>query len=197
MKPLTKRETKELTELVGMMKAQVDLSRDDAAAIASIVEAAKDGDFLKARYLFRDADTAVREYFGPVADKWLADADETETFAETFTASIYVGSKVGYSDKVSDGYHRTCYTVKQFCDEVGWCVTVETLTFCYTSDGKTGDGFECGHRIGIIQYPRFREEVAEIRRRTMELARRLREDTEQQRVTVVFSDFTVTLGGDS
>lgn len=57
-------------------------------------------------------------------------------------------------------------------------------------------GWNPGAAIGLIQYPRFVRDEEEIKRRSLELARRLKVGLGQERVTVVFPDETIMLEDD-
>jgi hypothetical protein len=104
----------------------------------------------------------------------------------TFTATIYVGFS-GTSDDTFWLYraHALC---RAYCDEIGLCVTVTPTRFVYT------DGGEDGCAVGLINYPRFPSTREQIKERALVLAERLRVEFVQKRVSVVFTDETVTLG---
>lgn len=57
---------------------------------------------------------------------------------------------------------------REFCFEVGLCVTVEPTLYVYTG------GEESGFRIGLINYPRFPSTAGEIQEKAEALADRLR-----------------------
>ena len=106
---------------------------------------------------------------------------------KTFTATIYVGRKkrLGALQPSSVGY-RIC---QSYCNEVGLCVTLTPTKFIYTNGG------ESGFAVGLINYPRFPAEVSTIRKHALELAERLKSAYAQYRVTVVFPNKTIMLGG--
>lgn len=56
---------------------------------------------------------------------------------------------------------------REYCFEVGLCVTVEPVDFIYTG------GEEAGFKIGLINYPRFPSAHDELYNRAAELADRL------------------------
>jgi hypothetical protein len=105
----------------------------------------------------------------------------------TFTATIYVGRRVGYSD-VLVPEEVALATIQDYVDEVGWCVSVAATQFIYTR------GREPGFAVGIIQYPRFPITSDGLRNKTLALAEKLRVAMQQLRVSVVFQDVTVLLG---
>lgn len=92
----------------------------------------------------------------------------------TYTASIYIGGDL-------DTARRVC---REFCYAQGECVTVEPLEFIYTGACETGV------RVGLINYPRFPKEPAEIWDRAWALANLLLEALCQHSFTVVATDRT-------
>ena len=104
----------------------------------------------------------------------------------SFTVTIYVGFK-----ELDTGVMHTVTEARQicqdYCDEVGLCVTVTPTAYIYT------DGNEPGVAIGLINYPRFPARPRKIRRRALELARRLLLAFNQYRVSIVFPFRTVML----
>lgn len=56
---------------------------------------------------------------------------------------------------------------REWCMEIGGCVTVEPVSYIYTG------GEEAGVRVGLINYPRFPEHSEDIAMRAMDLAERL------------------------
>lgn len=109
---------------------------------------------------------------------------------DTFTATIYVGSRVGRTGDPTSRVHdiREIEDVCQrYCDEIGLCVTVTSTTFIYTK------GREHGAAVGLINYPRFPSTPEAIEGHAMRLAELLRARMEQCRVTVVMPHKTVML----
>jgi hypothetical protein len=78
--------------------------------------------------------------------------------ADTFTAQIYIGGSLEQAKQVC----------REYCAEVGFCVTVEPVSFIYTG------GEEVGVRVGMINYPRFPRTPHEIMGHAETLAERLR-----------------------
>ena len=111
------------------------------------------------------------------------------TTINTYTAEIYCGLKEGY-----DGEQHTLREAIDACgeyvDAVGLCVTVEEVVYKYVS------GEETGVRVGLINYPRFPTSPKNIRTRAKHLALKLKDRFKQNRVTVVFPDYTTMLGSD-
>lgn len=99
----------------------------------------------------------------------------TQSECTSYTAAIYIGGD--YADA-----KRTC---RNYCQEVGACVTVEPVFFAYTG------GAEEGVRVGFINYPRFPAAPAQIFDRALDLADRLMIDLAQHSYSVVATDRTV------
>lgn len=72
-----------------------------------------------------------------------------------------------------------------YCDAVGFCVTVTETTYCYTG------GELAGVIVGLINYPRFPKEPAEIWAHAETLAAKLRVDLKQESYTIQAPDKTV------
>ncbi len=106
---------------------------------------------------------------------------------ETYTATIYVGYKEGYSSRAHN-VEKVREVCQNYCDAVGLCVTITETEYVYTNGG------ERGAMVGLINYPRFPSSPEEIRRQAITLASRLRIALKQHRVSIVFPDKTVMLG---
>lgn len=110
----------------------------------------------------------------------------------TYTATIYVGLRVGRSAEPAKIVHsladasRIC---QEYVDAAGLCVTVTPTTFIYTNGGEPG----C--IVGLIN-PRFPSTQAAIRAHALALAELLLVGLEQFKVSVVLPDETVMLGED-
>jgi hypothetical protein len=106
---------------------------------------------------------------------------------DTFTAIIYLGLKEGngyYVGAVED-VESVC---QQYCDEVGLCVSVTPTKFIYTN------GREHGVSVGLINYPRFPATKEEILTKALDLAKTLKLEFQQWRVSIVTPDKTYMLG---
>jgi hypothetical protein len=101
---------------------------------------------------------------------------------ETFTASIYVGTRHGYSD-----VDEIRQWLQEFCNDVRLGVTLTPTEFIYV------DGGEPGVIVGLINYPRFPKPIKEIKENAVAIAQGLMELCEQERVSIVFSDETIML----
>lgn len=67
---------------------------------------------------------------------------------------------------------------RNFCDEVGLCVTVSHTVYAFTG------GRESGVIVGLINYPRFPSEPALIEAKAIELGMKLREELGQESFSV-------------
>lgn len=68
---------------------------------------------------------------------------------------------------IAGDYARAKHVCREYCLEVGLCVTVEPVDYIYTG------GEESGVRVGLINYPRFPVDVLEIENRAYALAHKL------------------------
>lgn len=74
---------------------------------------------------------------------------------------------------------------RQYCDEVGFCVTVTETEYVYTG------GQEAGFIVGLINYPRFPLSPFEIAAKAVALANLLRIDLEQESYSIQYPNTTV------
>ncbi|RJG46552.1 hypothetical protein [Mesorhizobium sp. DCY119] len=74
---------------------------------------------------------------------------------------------------------------REYCMEVGACVTVEPVDYIYTG------GEEAGIRVGFINYPRFPTDAEAIFAKASDLAGRLMHRLCQQSYSIVGPDKTV------
>ena len=96
--------------------------------------------------------------------------------ARTFTAQIYIAGDLADAKRIC----------RDFCNEVGLCVTVEPLDFIYTG------GAEAGVRVGLINYPRFPVATAnEIVEKATALAECLRDGLFQHSFSIVTPTETI------
>jgi ferredoxin len=105
---------------------------------------------------------------------------------ETFTAIIYVAL-----EERDSGIVHTIQEVEnicqEYCNDIGLCVTVTPTKFIYT------DGQENGCAIGFINYPRFPDTQDGIKDKALELAKTLRDEFDQYKVSIVCNDKTYML----
>lgn len=95
----------------------------------------------------------------------------------SYPVSIFIGGDGGEAE-------RLC---REYCDNVGLCVTVMRTSYVYTG-GETQ-----GVIVGLINYPRFPSSSAAIWAHAEVLAERLREGLEQESYTIQAQDRTVWL----
>lgn len=122
----------------------------------------------------------------------------TKRSIPTFEAKIYVGFRKAYSQDLD--FVKAISTARETCAEAvkdGWCVTLQPIEYIYTPTFTLGQAEpvsgEPGAVIGAINYPRFPTKPEDLKVKCIELASKLMERLEQQRVTVVFTDETVLL----
>ncbi len=88
--------------------------------------------------------------------------------AKSFPVSIYIAGS----------YNKAIKIMQEYCDEVGYCVTVETNFYVYK------DGKESGVRVGLINYPRFPSDPATIVAKATEIAEKLRVGLKQESFSI-------------
>lgn len=93
----------------------------------------------------------------------------------TFQSAIYISARL----------HTVEDVCAEFCKKNPSCVTVEPVDFIYHG------GAQSGFRIKFINYPRFENEVEEIKRKAESLALNLLIASHQLSCSVVHSDETV------
>lgn len=95
--------------------------------------------------------------------------------APSYPVSIFVAGSVWQAETICLNY----------CDEIGLCVTVTETVYCYTG------GEESGVIVGLINYPRFPAEPAEIFAKAEALALLLIDGLGQQSASIQAPDKTV------
>lgn len=108
---------------------------------------------------------------------------------ETFIATIYVGLREGYTEKLADAQLGIAW-LQSYCDLGGCAVSVTHTTFIYKN------GTEPGLIIGLINYPRFPSTPEEIKEKALEIAKELMRQFKQHRVSIVCSDETIMIEND-
>lgn len=96
----------------------------------------------------------------------------------SYPVSIFIATGLARRDQV----RAIC---REHCDTVGLCVTVTDTSYCYTG------GQEEGVIIGLIHYPRFPSDPAEIWARAETLAEFMRIRLHQESYTIQAPDKTV------
>jgi hypothetical protein len=74
--------------------------------------------------------------------------------------------------------------LREYCLHVGLCVTVEPTTFIYTG------GEEQGYVIGLLNYPRFPSEPADLESKARALTRILLDATHQHSILLLTPEKT-------
>ncbi|MDO3431170.1 hypothetical protein QWJ46_00585 [Rhizobium sp. CBN3] len=95
--------------------------------------------------------------------------ETTRKTAPTIKIEIFIAADIEQAKQVC----------REYCMEVGACVTVEPADYIYTG------GQEAGVRVGFINYPRFPADVWAIKDKAGELARRLMERLCQHSYSIV------------
>lgn len=104
----------------------------------------------------------------------------------TYTASIYVGAREGYTGEIRS-LEMAREWLQRLANAGGLCVTLTPTEFIYKN------GSEPGFVVGFINYPRFPALPAELKNKTLDIAKELLRMFKQQKVSVVFSDETIML----
>lgn len=73
---------------------------------------------------------------------------------------------------------------RQYCFEIGLCVTVEPVSYIYTG------GEEAGVRVGLINYPRFPTNLDALREQSVSLGMELMHKLCQHSFSIVGPDET-------
>ena len=79
---------------------------------------------------------------------------------------------------IAGDYTVATLACRDFCDEVGLCVTVSPTRYVYTG------GEEDGVVVGFINYPRFPDELPRIEQKAVELGMKLRDELQQESFSV-------------
>ena len=95
--------------------------------------------------------------------------------SKTYWVKIYASGPIEIAKQVC----------REYCLRVGLCVTIEPSTYIYTG------GEEAGYVVGLINYPRFCAEPAEILNKALELANLLLDRTAQHSVLVMDANETI------
>lgn len=91
-----------------------------------------------------------------------------EKQCSSFPVSIFIAGNANLARQIC----------QEYCDRVGFCVTVTETQYVYTN------GKEPGVIIGLINYPRFPYTASEIIRRATTLGDMLRDHLGQQSYTI-------------
>lgn len=86
---------------------------------------------------------------------------------------------------IAGDYNTATSVLREYCDEVGYCVTLKETNYIYTG------GEENGIEVGLINYPRFPADSATIIQKAREIAERLREQLNQESFSIQTPDDTI------
>lgn len=79
---------------------------------------------------------------------------------------------------IAGSYRKAIKIVQEYCDEVGYCVTIDHTYYVYKG------GKEEGVIVGLINYPRFPTEPTVIIDKAKEIAEKLREGLNQESFSI-------------
>lgn len=80
------------------------------------------------------------------------------------TSTITNSATIRFDIFIAGDLEQAKQVCREYCFEVGLCVTVEPVAYIYTG------GEEAGVRIGLINYPRFHSTAADIQEKATSLA---------------------------
>jgi hypothetical protein len=95
--------------------------------------------------------------------------------ARSFPVTIFMGGK----------YHKAIKVLKNYCDDIGCCVTIKPTLYIFT------DGEEHGIEVGLINYPRFPSDAATIVNKAREIAELLRVELKQESFSIQTPNDTI------
>ncbi|AKE44884.1 hypothetical protein AU106_gp253 [Sinorhizobium phage phiM9] len=92
----------------------------------------------------------------------------------TWTAEICMAGDIAHAKRI----------VRQFCFDVGLCVTIDPTTYIYTG------GEEEGFKIRLIHYPRFKSDSYVIYDKAVELGDKLMVELAQTSYSIITPELT-------
>lgn len=95
----------------------------------------------------------------------------------SYNVQIWVGLKVGYSESTWSILELKAICQK-YVNEKSYCVTVTPTEFIYKN------GNEPGAIVGLVNYPRFPKTKKEIRKHAFKIAKILKKELKQFRVSI-------------
>lgn len=95
--------------------------------------------------------------------------------AKAFPVTIYIGGR----------YNKAVKILQEYCDTVGYCVTIKTTNYIYKG------GQEYGIEVGLINYPRFPSDPATIINKAIDIAEKLRVGLDQESFSIQTPDDTI------
>jgi len=111
----------------------------------------------------------------------------TDMKVKSFWANIFVGLRRGYGGKAPD-FDDVLPLCQGYVEEVGLAVTISPTVFVYRG------GMEYGVIVGLINYARFPSTPKKILAHALKLARILRKELGQERVTVMTPTESILIG---
>lgn len=106
---------------------------------------------------------------------------------KTFWAKIHIGFYNRDTKEIVGSLKKTRAICQEYVDAVSLCVTLTPTEYIYVQ------GNEPGVEVGLINYPRFPEEVSLIREKAINLAEKLMIAFQQYKVSVVMPTETIML----
>lgn len=85
---------------------------------------------------------------------------------------------IPYTIYIAGDYTKAVKCAREYCDDIGFCVTVTQTRYVYRY------GEEDGVIVGLINYPRFPKTEQEIRQHAIDLANRLRIELDQESFSI-------------
>ena len=79
---------------------------------------------------------------------------------------------------IAGSYNKALKIIQKYCDEVGFCVTVNHTYYIYK------DGKEEGVEVGLINYPRFPSDPTTLVGKAKEIAELLRNGLDQESYSI-------------
>lgn len=107
---------------------------------------------------------------------------ENDRVVDTITIDIYVGLKEGYNG-IQHSLDELERSLQRICDR-GCCVSLIPCKYIYK------DGNEQGAVVRLINYPRFPSDMASLKTKALAIAKELKEQFNQYRMSVQAPDQT-------
>ena len=95
--------------------------------------------------------------------------------AKSFPVTIFIAGR----------YSKALKVVQEYCDDVGYCVTIHHTYYVYK------EGKEEGVMVGLINYPRFPADPSAIVQKAIDIAEKLRVALKQESFSIQTPDDTI------
>jgi hypothetical protein len=89
---------------------------------------------------------------------------------------------------IAGDYDQAVKTANEYCNEVGYCVTITPTKYVHTNGPD--DGLP-GVIVGLINYPRFPSEYPTLLNHAVKIAERLRVDLNQESFSIETPENTI------